>query len=545
MPDTDAKGSFDLDIGQFESAIVELLAKIGELESKFGAVGPRITGSLHGIDNAADGAAGALRGMEAPGGGLVSKLIEASHYAFLIPRSLSGMLPLLNSIGGRVGALGAAFVGVANPVLHLLAPLKQGLHLVSQLSTGAKILTGNFTVLDAVIGTAMGKLHGGSLAGGALKNMGALAVSSGVSLVKGVGSGISSAVGVALGGLGGLGAGLAPMMAAAAPVAALAGSIGLVAASIGKASSMQDMGVTFETLLGSADAAKTRMGELADFAANTPFELPEVAQASKVLQTLTGGALATGQGLTMVGDVAAATGQPFGEIATQVGRLYDGLQSGRPVGEAMNRMQELGAMSGETRSKLEDLQKSGAKGDDVWNIAAAALGRFSGEMAARSNTWSGLMSTLSDEIGGVMREFGMPLLDALTPVLKGMIGLVHQMVPYVKWIAEMFAGILKKMASMLGFKPVVPGVRAKGDPDAQKEALKGGVDEKKKDKPHIGVGHMRELGGGGAFHLGLGSRSDPLLAETRRTNNLLAKIAANTAGGNKEKPQRMPVPVAL
>src|SRR5689334_12204776 len=40
----------------------------------------------------------------------------------------------------------------------------------------------------------------------------------------------------------------------------------------------------FTTLLGSASAAKTRMDDLAKFAATTPFELPDVVKADMALQ---------------------------------------------------------------------------------------------------------------------------------------------------------------------------------------------------------------------------------------------------------------------
>lgn len=198
----------------------------------------------------------------------------------------------------------------------------------------------------------------------------------------------------------------------------------------------------FQVLLGSAEAATDRMRELSKFAADTPFELPEVAQASRTLETLTKGALATGKGLTLVGDVAAGTQQPFAEIATWVGRLYDGLQSGRPVGEAMARMQELGVISGETRARIEQLQTAGKKGDDVWNVMSAALGRFSGMMKQQSGTWNGLMSTLQDGIAGVFREFGTPILPQLKPILSEGIGLTEQIAAKAReWGAAVADGI--------------------------------------------------------------------------------------------------------
>ena len=152
-------------------------------------------------------------------------------------------------------------------------------------------------------------------------------------------------------------------------------------AAVGEAADRETMQTAFIPLLGSAKAAKDRMMELADFAAHTPFQLPEIAAASRTLETLTDGALSTGQGLTMVGDVASGTNTPFEELAVTIGRLYSGLDSGRPVGEAMQRLQEVGAITPEVRTKLEKLQAEGKKGSEVWRVAAEDLARFSGGIA--------------------------------------------------------------------------------------------------------------------------------------------------------------------
>lgn len=236
--------------------------------------------------------------------------------------------------------------------------------------------------------------------------------------------GAARAVGAAFKGIGGM------MAIPAFPIAGLAGmagAIGVAFASVGKAAEMETLGTAFAPLLGGADAAQARIAELAAFAAATPFELPEVATASRVLQTLTNGALATGAGLRLVGDVASGVNKPFDEIASTIGRLYDGLQSGRPVGEAMMRLQELGAISGETRGEIEKLQKSGAAGNDIWLVAAGALGRFGGSMERQSRTWNGLLSTLGDTISSVMASFGAPIIDGLKPWLEGAIANIEKL----------------------------------------------------------------------------------------------------------------------
>jgi hypothetical protein len=210
------------------------------------------------------------------------------------------------------------------------------------------------------------------------------------------------------------------------------------AVATGQAAELETLETAFTPLLGSADAAKDRIAELSRFAASTPFELPEIAKASKVLETLTKGALATGDGLRLVGDVASATNQPFEEVATTIGRLYDGLQSGRPVGEAMQRLQELGAVSGDTRAQIEALSKEG-KNTEAWLLAEDALNRFSGSMKLQSGTWAGLLSTLNDNIGNALAKFGEPIMDRLKPYLSGIIS-------GVEILAEKAAGLGKYFA---------------------------------------------------------------------------------------------------
>lgn len=181
---------------------------------------------------------------------------------------------------------------------------------------------------------------------------------------------------------------------------------------------MEQFEAEFSVLLGSIDHAQKRIGELSDFAAGTPFELPNIVRASRTLETLTRGALSTGDGLRMVGDVAAGTGQPIDELAVHFGRLYDGLQNGTPVGESMARLQELGVISAGTRRRIEALQKEGRKGDDVWGVAASAFSRFSGLMEVKSRTLAGQLSNVSDNFFNLRAQFGEGVRDSLTPVIN-------------------------------------------------------------------------------------------------------------------------------
>lgn len=214
---------------------------------------------------------------------------------------------------------------------------------------------------------------------------------------------------------------------------------------VGEAANRETMETAFVPLLGSAKAARERMAELADFAAHTPFQLPGIAAASRTLESLTDGALSTGDGLRLVGDAASAQNTPIEEMAVTIGRLYSGLDSGRPVGEAMQRLQELGAISPDVRAKLEKLQAEGKKGSEVWQVAAEELARFSGGMELQSQTWNGKISTLSDNWAQVRAEFGKPIMDALKPLLDEGIGSLESMAAKAREIGETIAYAMRFM----------------------------------------------------------------------------------------------------
>jgi len=246
--------------------------------------------------------------------------------------------------------------------------------------------------------------------------------------------GVAASTGQTLASIGkiGIGGGLA------AGVAGI-GGLGLA---ISKAANLETITTQFETLLGSAKAAKDRIGELVQFAAKTPFELPEITAASKMLEVMAGKTLSTGKGLTMVGDVAAASGASFEEAARAIGRLYSNLQSNRPAGEALQRLQEIGAISGDLRGKIEKLVEAG-NGKMAWDAAAAGLARFSGGMDKLSKNFIGMMSTLRDGISALMVAVGTPVMDALKPIILGATQTVEAMTKGAGQFGEKIAAGIK------------------------------------------------------------------------------------------------------
>ena len=164
------------------------------------------------------------------------------------------------------------------------------------------------------------------------------------------------------------------------------------------ASQLELANIQFETLFKSADKAKDHVANLFQFAKKTPFETQPILQASRMMQTFGGDALNTMENITLVGDAAAGTSQGIEEIAFWTGRAYSAIQSGRPFGEAAMRLQELGLLSGDARTAMEELQESGADANEVWGVFTGELGKFTGSMEKQAQTLSGVKSTFNDMV---------------------------------------------------------------------------------------------------------------------------------------------------
>lgn len=105
------------------------------------------------------------------------------------------------------------------------------------------------------------------------------------------------------------------------------------------------------------------------------------------------------------------------------------------------RLQEMGIMAPETRTKLEEMQKTGADGATVWNEFTTAAGSFTGAMELQSGSWVGLTSTIKDNISMLMATALKPFFDLLKEGLAGL----------AEWLSspEVQAGI-QQFATNLG-----------------------------------------------------------------------------------------------
>lgn len=203
-----------------------------------------------------------------------------------------------------------------------------------------------------------------------------------------------------------------------------AGLMSFVKGSSEAASSVESLTTQFTTLLGSTTAAKKRMEEITEFAAKTPFEISELAATSKLLEVMGGKLISTGDGLRLVGDAAAMAGQPLQEVGLHIGRVFSAITSGTSAGESVNRLQELGLITGATKIKFEELaaaQKKGTAatltGEKALKLLQTVMSKAQGGMAALSATTEGKLSNMKDNLTQLKVAFGTGFNDGLKVAL--------------------------------------------------------------------------------------------------------------------------------
>ena len=194
-----------------------------------------------------------------------------------------------------------------------------------------------------------------------------------------------------------------------------AGAVRNVLSAMGKAFKAETMTVQFKTLVGSMDEAKAHMQMLQELGSTPPFSMEQFAAASRQLMVMSDGALGYRNSLEMIGDAAAATGQPIETLAHEVGRAYAIIRDGQPLSRATMSLRNMGAITPEVAAKLDEMQKAGASNVEIWNELQAALGRYSGAMKETEQTGEGLMGAIQSQWDNIVRDFGAAFMD----VVKG------------------------------------------------------------------------------------------------------------------------------
>lgn len=205
---------------------------------------------------------------------------------------------------------------------------------------------------------------------------------------------------------------------------------GIGAASVKAAADMEQTRKAFTTLLKDATLAKDFLAELEIFAANTPFELPGLLQASKKMLAFGFTAQQVIPVLTAVGDSAAALGMGqdgIDRLTIAIGQMQ---AKGKVSAEEMLQLAEAGVpawqmLADAMGTSIPQAMKMAEKGtiDSATGIQAIISGmnsKFGGMMQEQSSTINGMLSNIQDSIGQTMVVIGDEITEGLDlkPALK-------------------------------------------------------------------------------------------------------------------------------
>jgi tape measure domain-containing protein len=196
---------------------------------------------------------------------------------------------------------------------------------------------------------------------------------------------------------------------------------------------------------------KTYLADLRDFAAKTPFELPQILDATKRLLSIGYAADdVKDRMLPAIGDIVAALGQPpaavsgvvyaFGQMKS-AGRVMsqDLMQIGTALPGFNAKMALATELFGGDMRKLSKAMETGSldseKAIDTLIVAMTKFGGASGAMARQSATLAGVMSTFNDTVNNA-------LIDGLMPSLPVLSKTLNDVMPPVQRLATAFAQAL-------------------------------------------------------------------------------------------------------
>lgn len=194
------------------------------------------------------------------------------------------------------------------------------------------------------------------------------------------------------------------------------------------AASFEQAEVALGTMLGGAAQAKAVLGDLSAFAASTPFELPELVEATKKLTAFGIEQAELIPTLTSIGDISAGLGIRVGELAEIYGKarvqgrlfMEDINQlSGRGIPIQHELARQFGVTADQVRKLVETGQVNFGHMEAAFKNLTAEGGKFGGMMEAQSQTLNGLWSTLTDNYNTLLREVGTELVKAFD--LRGVI----------------------------------------------------------------------------------------------------------------------------
>lgn len=194
----------------------------------------------------------------------------------------------------------------------------------------------------------------------------------------------------------------------------------LVGGAVDYQKSMEYYTTSFTVMTGSADKASETVKKLADIGATTPFDMPQLADATSLLMNFGFNADDAVGSMMMLGDISQGNADKLNSITRAYGKMSSAQKVSLEdinmmIDAGFNPLQEISEHTGESMQSLYDrISKGKMSVDEITDSMKRSTsegGKYFKSMDAQSQTLDGRLSTLSDTINSKLGE-------ALQPILK-------------------------------------------------------------------------------------------------------------------------------
>ena len=221
---------------------------------------------------------------------------------------------------------------------------------------------------------------------------------------------------------------------------------------LGDAAELEQQQISFETMLGSAEAAAKMLQELSDFASKTPFELQGIRGTAKQLMAMGIESDKIIPTMKALGDVSAGLSVDLDRIAYNYGQvktqtkltgveLKDFMRAGIPLLGALADVLET------SEEKVKEMVTAGQVGfpvvEEAFRRMTSEGGQFENLMFKQSASLSGMLSNLNDNITRMSEVIGTALLPVAKELTDKFIEITEKITAWVEKNPELAATILK------------------------------------------------------------------------------------------------------
>ena len=250
--------------------------------------------------------------------------------------------------------------------------------------------------------------------------------------------------------------------------------------------SIEQYQTSFEVMTGSAEKAAQITQQLKQIAANTPFELPQLADTTQLLMNYGFTADDAMEKMQMLGDISQGSADKMSRIATAYGQMSSAgkvsLEDVKQMIEAgFNPLQEISKSTGESMASLYDRISDGSLSVDEITASmersTSAGGKYFQSMDKQSQTLNGKISTLKDTFnefaGKAMQGLSDVLSNTVIPALTGVLShsdeimaVLNALLPVIVAVGSAFASwkivnFIQDIPKMIGsVKTAILGVNA-------------------------------------------------------------------------------------